>query len=257
MAIAYTEKGTDDDKSSGLTLAVNSVQLDASSAPVALLAYLAYDDGDGHPVVEWGQQDLMPRQRTSGNGLTLAMYKMVKKRGDNTNACIATWDTTAPTAKTMILIEAAEATKIDRKGGNAQAAETDPGSGKEQNTTFDDELFIAAFASEGPPSDTRGTFQNGFTAGQRVGTSGAPPISNITLDTGYKIVTAKETTRARKTGATERDHVTLLTMLYDPTAQSILIGLWECSTCGFQSDIKSDFRDDEGNIACPICGDTF
>jgi rubrerythrin len=185
------------------------------------------------------------------------MYKMFKERGTNTNDVVATWDTTAPTAKVMTVIVSEEATKIDRKSGNPQAAETDPGSGKEQNTTFANELFIGAFASEGPPTDDRGTFQNGFTAGQRVGTSGAPPTSNITLDTGYKIVSAKETTRAKKTGATERDHVTLLTMLYDPTAQSILIGLWECSTCGFQSDIKSDFRDDEGNIACPICGDTF
>jgi rubrerythrin len=254
MAITRTAKGTASDKSSGLTLTIGSIEV---IAPAALLVYLAYDDGNGHPVVEWGQQDLMPRQRTSGNGLTCALYKMVKKNGTNTNDVVATWTTTAPTAKVMIAIETAEATKIDRKSGNAQAATTEPGSGKEQNTTFDDEIFFGAFASEGPPTDTTGTLQNGFTSGQRVGTSGAPPVSNITLHEGYKIVSAKETTRARKTGATERDHVTLLTMLYDPTAVSILIGLWECSVCGFQSDIKADFRDAEGDIACPICGETF
>lgn len=252
MAISRTAKGTVSNKSSDLTLSISDVEI---TSPSTLLVLLAYDSGSGHPEVSWGPHQLMMRARVSGGGLACRVYKFFKRHGQHTNEVIATWTTTAPTSKVMIATEISEVNRIDRKRVNSQLATTTPSSGALRNSNYVNEIFIGALASEGPPTDTVGTPANSYSSGQRVGVSGAPPLTNITLHEIYKIVSTKESTRARKTGATERDWCSILVMLHATDGENLLNTRWECSECGFQSDVKRDFLNVSLEMECTNCGE--
>lgn len=74
-----------------------------------------------------------------------------------------------------------------------------------------DDFAVAFFVSEGPSNDAAGTLQikNGgtwtnATGTQRVGTVGAPPVSNVTIQAGWLQLTSSEPTEARIQTATSR-----------------------------------------------------
>ena len=76
---------------------------------------------------------------------------------------------------------------------------TSPSSGS-VTTTRANELLIGAIGTSGTTSDTAGTWQNSFIAGQRVGTTGG--TANKTISMGYRIVSSTGAYTASKTGIT-------------------------------------------------------
>lgn len=66
------------------------------------------------------------------------------------------------------------------------------------------EIFIAALATQGPTGDAAGSWSNSWTAGQRSGTTGGSNASNQTIQEGFKIVSATESSQAALTGITSR-----------------------------------------------------
>lgn len=83
------------------------------------------------------------------------------------------------------------------------------GTGTARETlTVTDGMALAAFLARGPSNDTPGTLQfdlggtdtvnwTAATGTQRVGTGGAPPVSNVTLEVGHLQLVDEESVRAR------------------------------------------------------------
>jgi uncharacterized repeat protein (TIGR02543 family) len=86
-------------------------------------------------------------------------------------------------------------------GAQQTASGTTPTVGPTGTTAQADELLIGSIGTEGPPTDAAGTWDYGFTAGQRVGSSGAPN-ADWTVSMGWRIVSAVGQYTAQKTGIT-------------------------------------------------------
>ena len=100
---------------------------------------------------------------------------------------------------------------------NTQDAATDPATGSAVTTTAADTIHIAAFGSRGPSSDTVGSVDVGHTSGQRVGTTGTPPVSNVTIHETWELLTSTGNCRSHKTGATSRDWSNIIMALRSDT----------------------------------------
>ena len=215
MTITRTAKGTATDKTGALTLTIAGVQLEGDGS--SLFVGLAYDSGAGAPTIRWGQQWLEPIVTQSGGGVVCRAAVYLRQGESVARNLVATWSGSAPTAKAMFATELTDAAVPDLVASQSEAGTTDPDSGAASTPDKDPEVYFGVFASEGPESDTPGTIQNGYSDGQRAGTAGAPPVSNVTVHEVFKIVTAAESTAAAKTGATSRNHSTCLVTLRKST----------------------------------------
>lgn len=206
MAITYTARGTASSKTSGTTLALSSVSITAGNV---LVVSVVYDAGQGAPVVTWGDRTLrQSKTKTSGTGVVTAIFVLWRINNTNTRTVTCTW-AGAITAKAMTICEVSGGGSylLDVSDSDANAATGAPDTEEitAPTTTYDDTISIAAFGSEGPNTDTVGTAGDGHTLGQRIGTVGAPPASNVTLQETYEILTATGTCKGSLSGATARD----------------------------------------------------
>lgn len=198
--ITRTAKGTATSKTSGTSLAVNSVAMVAGDA---MVVGVVYDTGQGAPTVAWGNRNLSQIQLQTESGAATAIFLLRHINNAATRNVVATWAGNI-TAKAMF-VTAISGVKIQDVSQSAgQAATTDPATGTAVTSTQPDTISIAAFGHQGPPSDTVGTVGSGHTSGQRAGTSGAPPASNVTIHETFEILSATGSVRATKTGATSR-----------------------------------------------------
>ena len=113
----------------------------------------------------------------------------------------------------MVVGEVEGKNRIDQAtGANFATATTAPITQTTAALEFDDDFAVCYFVSEGPDTnDTFGTMEilNGGTwtaveGTQRIGTNGAPPLSNVTVTCGWLNLTSTQGTQARLTGATSR-----------------------------------------------------
>jgi len=214
MAISAPNlKGTPvSSKTSTTTLTQNSVS--ATSAE-ALVVGVVYDTGAGAPTVKWGQRSLRQKSTAtqSHGGIAVATFLLSYIKNSATRNIVATWSS-AITAKAMIVlgITGVNITDVAAKQGQTATGSPDTSSA---TSTIADTLSIAFFGSEGPSSDTTGTVGSGHTviASARVGTTGAPPASNVTIDATYEILSSTGTIQATKTGATSRDWASVIVAL--------------------------------------------
>jgi len=208
MAIIRTAKGTASDKTGALTLTIATLQVAQYST---LEVCIAFDQGNGKPnSMKWGTRELVFKDVQQANGVGLAVYTMFRNNATATNDLVATWNTTAPTAKVMFATQVSGVRKRDLLITNSNANSTTPTTGALQLTGFADEYLAGCMASEGPSTDTIGTPSLSYLLGQRVGTTGGADDSNITLQEIYKITSAAESTRARMTGVEARDWSNIL-----------------------------------------------
>jgi hypothetical protein len=138
---------------------------------------------------------------------------------------------------------------VSAKQGQAASDAPDTTS---DTSTIADTISIAAFCSKGPEADDAGTAGSGHTGGQRVGTSGAPPTSNITLHETFEILSSTGTIQATKTGATSRDWASVITAFHastihrqgiTPTDYNAVIEKFESSALDF-NDAAFRFNDE-------------
>lgn len=198
---ARTAKGTATDKTGALTLTVANVTI-AQNARI--VAGMGYDTGNGDPVITWGADTLENDNTSAGAGVAARTSSFFHEGVSDTRDLVLTWDTTAPTAKSVYVTEWPDVNDVERQRGSSQAATTNPTSGIRTGDYYD-EVYCGTMVSEGPAGDTVGTVENGYTSGQRAGTAGAPPISNITVHEIYRISDEPGATEAEKTGTTSRD----------------------------------------------------
>ena len=252
MAITRVGVGTVTDKTGALTLTITGISMNYGDL---LTVELVYDVGVSAPDnVKWGQRIVKPRQTTAGNNVVSRIASLIYTGASSrTRNLVATWVTTAPTAKTMIAsVFSSSGILMDVIGvpdvtaGQSQAATTAPNSGTAVLTNYDDMVLLGLFGSEGPSSDTIGTVGNGWSSGQRAGTVGVPPASNITGHEVYKIITTAESAQASKTGATARNFTTVMATFreVDPAGKGV-------STESFQNvgEIFENANLDLGNMA--------
>ena len=203
MTIIRIAKGTASDKGAGLTLTIPDLELAGDGS--ALVVGLAYEASDGPPIVRWGQQRIEPIVTQAGGGVVCRVGVYLRQAGTRTNDLVATWTGSAPTAKAMFATEITEAAIPDLVLSQFEASTGDPTAGTEDTPTEDAEFYLGVFASEGPLTDVVGTIENAYEDGQRAGTTGGGPASNVTVHEIFKIVETAELTAAAKTGEATRD----------------------------------------------------
>lgn len=199
-----TPIGTAKAKASGATLVIPSATAPLGSSMIALAAF---ETSQGAPVVDWGNKlfNLIVYQpnATAALGVSIHVKPRVNKAG-RIESITATWP--ASIGKRVLI--ASYVVGANRRDVFASAAETtttaDPSSGATATLRGPGEFAVGAFASEGPSSDTAGTPGDGFSAGQRDGTVGAPPVSNVTLAETTKDLTTTDAVTASLSGATSR-----------------------------------------------------
>lgn len=223
MPITRTARGTGSDKTGALTLTVSSVLI----VPEArIVVGIGYDSGSGAPVITWGSNTLDDDITNSSGGVVSKLSSFYKPGGVNQTLDVtATWTTTAPTAKVMWVEQLTEANapEAGTASGNGGTS-TSPASGA-KTTKFYDEIHVGNIVTEGPSSDTTGTVSNGWTSGQRVGTSGAPPVSNVTSHGIFLLSELPESVEAAKTGITSRDwSATMVTYRLGVQPESVDVG---------------------------------
>lgn len=92
---------------------------------------------------------------------------------------------------------AVDQTKVAAGGG------TSPSSGATGTPVQDHEFVIGVVGTDGPRTDSAGTWGNSFTEGQREGTNQSPTV-DVTVSEGFLIQTAAAARTAAKTGITWR-----------------------------------------------------
>lgn len=162
--------------------------------------------------VTWGNRELSRLIGRTQSGMTVDAWILRHINNTATRTITATWAAANP-GKVMIATALDGVNVLDVSQGNTQTATTDPATGTAVTTTVAATFHLAYFASRGPETDTVGTVGVGHTSGQREGTTGAPPVSNVTLHETWEELTATGNTRSAKTGATARDWANVIVAL--------------------------------------------
>lgn len=205
--IIRTALGTASTKTSGTTLTTSSVNPPVGSM---LIVGVAFDNAAGAPIsVEWNGRLLGRRifedNATSGHGLGIYTKRFI--HNDVTDSITVTWGSSIA-AKAMFATALEGANFIDKKAGKTDLATQTPVTGPATATLATDQDFvIAAFSSKGPSTDDPGTLQirndgtfANASVGQRVGTTGGGPTTNVTIAEAHLELTSTTGIRARING---------------------------------------------------------
>lgn len=223
MAVTRTAKGTASSKTSGTTLALASV---SSTLGRLIVVHLAYDDQTLDSVT-WGSQVMTLGDPVLGAGVRTRLAWCVAD-ATATRTITATW-ASALTAKALVVTEYSCSTG----GVSLQTVHNGTNSGSGTSASISaigpiqggtDSVTVGVVGTEGPSGDTAGTWSEPNTNGQRVGTTGNPANSNVTVSEGYRIAaTAGSSPALSKTGMTSRDWGAAIRHFYwgTPPSQSI------------------------------------
>jgi len=188
--------GTTLASAAGLTLAVGD----------CLIVGVGFQQTNAPASVAWGANILhrSAYQIHTTPGLGSGLYVLRSSPAAATRTLTATW-ASAIGARVMFAIKLNAGQIRDKSATATQTASAAPSVGPTAALDFYDDFAIAILCSEGPSSDTAPTV-SGWTAGQRDGTVGVPPISNITVAEFYKQISNDNSAiTCAGTGATARD----------------------------------------------------
>jgi len=212
---SYTAKATASSKASGTTLATSSLAFTPGAMQVVALGY--DDAATGvHPVTTWGNRILAnrpaPATRNPGTyDIAMSVHVLSRVKRGTSHVITGTWQS-AIVEKVLACGEIVGKNRIDLAAGNNDSVATaNPVTGTTGTLSFADDFAMAFFVSEGPSGDTAGTMQiqdggswTNVTGTQRIGTSGAPPLSNVTIQVGWLQLTSSQATQGRIQTATSR-----------------------------------------------------
>lgn len=214
-----TSKGTASSKAAGSTLTISDVTL---SEGATLVAALGYDDALGHPTsVKWGGRKLHSRIDRDPGGYDIAhsVWTLRSKRG-GTRDLVATWSNNI-NERAMVAVELKGTRRIDVSAANNDStATTTPTTGTTPTPDTGYAFALAFFVSEGPQNDTvtSGTIDDDglpatATEGQRAGTGGAPPLSNITVQEMYLEMTSAVASQGDLVAGTARKFISSILLI--------------------------------------------
>lgn len=211
----YTAAATASSKASGTTLATSSLAFTPGNM---LVVGLGYDDAATgvHPSVTWGNRILAnrPAAATRNPGtydIAMSVWVLPKVKRETSHVITGTWQS-AIVEKVLACGGLDGKNRIDLAAGNNDTVATaNPVTGTTGTLSAADDFAMAFFVSEGPSADTAGTMQildggtwTNVTGTQRIGTAGAPPLSNVTLQVGWLQLTSSQATQGRIQTATSR-----------------------------------------------------
>ena len=206
MAIGYTARGTGSFKDAlqtTYTLVITGVSAAAGSE---LIVGIGHSTSDAPAIsVTAGSASLTARkqQGTSG-GLYGEEWSLDVASLLSGVAVTITFDPiqTPPTVCAAFVTEGTGAASpgVDATAG-ASGTSTSPSSGATATLAQANELCIGVIVTSGPSTDAAGTPSNGYTAGQRVGTTGG---GDVTVAEIYKIVSSTSAQTFAKTSITSR-----------------------------------------------------
>lgn len=212
-------KGTAPSKTSGTTLSKTGISITSGNS---LIVAVNYETGQGAPVVKWGFRELDSLQTQAQSGMATNIFVLRHINNTATRPVNCTW-AGAIVAKVMVIAEIEGANILDVATKQGQVATGSPDT-TSITTTSDNTFHVAAFGSRGPSSDTAGTAGSGHTLGERDGTVGAPPASNVTLQLTWEELTATGSAQATMTGATARDWANVIVAL-EPASGTVNQGV--------------------------------
>ncbi len=208
MAISRTSKGTASDKTSGTTLTLSSVSLNAGDLVFVAVASLG---GITQQSAKWGDYSLTQYgvALNIGTSMSAALYYL-RVNQSATRDIVVTW-VSSIAARVLAAFIVDEASVLDVAAvNNNDDSTTAPDSGESFATTAeDDEFILGIWASNGPSGDTVGAVGYGMIGYQRIGTTGDADTTNVTLHEGSKAISTAAKIQAGKTGATSRDWISV------------------------------------------------
>lgn len=201
-----TAVGTASLKPSGSTLTISNVSLTSGAA---LVVGIGYDDAQGHPTsVTWGQRSLKMRPPSASRNpgtydIAMSVWTVGSVRDTATRDVVITWAGNI-LERAAVAIELEGANRIDQATGNNEpTGTTTPTTGATSPLSSPGNYALAFFVSEGPSSDTvtSATIDDNGTPvtagiGQRAGTVGPQPVSNVTIQEVFLELTSPLPTKA-------------------------------------------------------------
>lgn len=221
MAMTRTAKGTAAAKGTGTTLTVANVAMTAGNA---LIVGVGFDDSEGKPLsVFWGPRRLREKayRHNTATGICVGIYVAREVNKTATRDVVVTW-TGDIGKRAMFATEISEPGLLGLfpDGSSTRINDTDttsPGTGQTSALNSTVSYAIGAFVAEGPSSDVvtvpeiedNDTWQTA-SLGQRDGTVGAPPVSNIAIQETFLELSYDTSTRARITNDAARQWVSAI-----------------------------------------------
>lgn len=202
-AVTYTAKGTAQSYNlAGVaSLSVAGVVLTTGRA---IIVCLAFDDIGETDSLAWGATPLTLVRAASANGARLEVWAAYNVTGGTDT--VAWSSLILPNAVAMTVCEVGNVLAAPADGNNgATGTSATPNSGTVTGA-LPYEMLIGAVATEGPDTDTAGTWGASWTAGQRLGTTaGLTGDLNMTISEAFRPTTTIGPRDASKSGITSRD----------------------------------------------------
>lgn len=209
MALARTALGTVQSK----TLTTMTIVFGAVVATDDLIVVvLAQDDPSNPPTVQYrwdgaATQNLVKNAEAINTAnVVSSIWSVVATTTANASADILVTVVNSGTSRAAAALKVTgNASSPFDKAATGIGTGTSPSSGATATLAQADEICIGAVGTEGPVEDAAGTWSNSFNNGQRDGTTGGSPASNITVSEGFLIVSSTAAQTAAKTSITSRD----------------------------------------------------
>ena len=222
MAAVVTAKGTATGRAiAGTTLTLASVAISDGASVLVSILYL--NTSVTLTGITWNGASLTQVATKVGTNCTCDIWALHGATG-GTGSVVATFDATGATAAMAVDQVIGLSTSPTDKTASATATSTSPSSGATATTTQANELWFGAVGTNGPVGDTAGSWSNSFTADQRDGTTGGVAATNVTISTGYRVVTSTGAATAAKTGITSREWEACVATFKSAADQSASLG---------------------------------
>lgn len=193
-----TPKGTAGQKSHASSwTALSSVSLSEGDTLLVCVATLGTVTS-----VTWNGTGLTADATASGTAVGY-IYRLADVSAGTGNIVVnMSGSTTSAVAATAVA--GLVSSPFDKASTGTGSSDT-PSSGATSTTAQADEFVFGCVATNGDVDDAAGIWNNGFAAGQRFGTTGQGPTSNMTASEGWRIVSDTGTYTAAKANISSRD----------------------------------------------------
>ena len=204
-----TERGSATAKASGTTLTISDV---TASAGEFLHVIVGGQTNVSPSSVTWGAREMnksLQRIHSTPN-FTANYYTIRNVLRSGTRNITCTWGSAIST-KIALAFTLDSPFVVDEVARNLLTASTAPSVGPTATHLRRDDFCIGLLLAEGGTPDTAPTgITSGWTTGTRVGTSGTPPVSNLTANWYYQQTTDCTGVSLAGTAATARDWIGLI-----------------------------------------------
>lgn len=217
MAISRSALTNGTDIAGGATSTTASVSVTAGAC---LVVGFHHRDADGPAAsVSWNGNALTRRALRDNLADTRCEIWLLENAPAGSGTVVITHSSTPPACIAYFATEYGNvmAAAFDVSKVNSGSS-TSPSTGASATLAQAAEEAVAAIGTNGPQGDSAGSWSNSFTAGARVGTTGAS--ADVTVSEGYKQLAATTAVTAAKASITNRAWMAAVITLMEQTTQT-------------------------------------